>query len=106
MPRVNFNILTTEEIIAPVPTKLIRIVGFWYELAHDWADGDIFAFVPTSDEGYTNKDFLFPKTMSGVAAMNLTGINKYVTLGIDRGLTGYISGGGKTVRGTVIFELI
>lgn len=106
MPHTNFNISATEEIIAPVPNKLIKIMGFWYELAHDWIDGTLFAFVPTKDEGYSIKDFLFPKTTSGVVAMNLTGINKHVTLGMNKGLTGYISVSGKVVRGTIIFELV
>lgn len=101
MPVKNFSITATTDLITPSSEKIIRIIGFWFELSHDWINGDIFAFrEKEKTENY------FPKSTSGLAAMNLVNIGQEAQLPKGKTLEGYLSSSGKRVQGTILYELL
>lgn len=101
MPVHNFSISATADLVTPPSGKSIQIVAFWFELANDWTAGNIFALRDKS-----KGESLFPKTVKGLAAMNLVGCSRLVTLSPDGILEGYISAGAKTVRGTIVYKIL
>lgn len=100
MPTTNFSKTSTDTIITGKTGKHIKILGFWFELSADatmvsfrWTVG------PQKDEDH------FPRTTTGLSAMNLVGIGHKFLGAEGAGLNIYIDGT-VTVRGTIIYELI
>ena len=99
----SFAITTTTILITPPAGKSIRVLAFYYELANDWTAGDIFSF----RHGEISTDDYYPKTTAGAIGMVFTHESaKKNTLPPNEQLVGYISAGGKTVRGTITYVIV
>lgn len=96
MPVVNFNVTATG-IVIPVPARAgrqIRITGIWFEVS---ANVNLVSF----RFGAGGAD-MFPKTLRGLAVMNLVG-NKVIG-GVNLPLVIFINGACR-VRGTIIYRI-
>jgi hypothetical protein len=89
------------ELLKPPENKSIQLLGFWVELESEWELPNYFSF----RFGNSDKD-LFKKSSSGIAAINLTGMEKYTTLPPNVPLNAYISGGTKRVHITLVYKIV
>lgn len=103
MPIKNFSLSASTELIPAGPhdslitRRHIKILAFWFELSAN-------ATLVSLRFGDTGED-MFPKTLKGLAALNLIGCGQNILSPKDTNLYLYINGT-VTVRGTIVYKYV
>jgi hypothetical protein len=98
---ISKTITETTTLVEAVPEYSIELQGFWMELEPTWDSSNYFSFRYGNDM----QDH-FRKSTSGVAAINLHGMDIECRIPVEEELIGFISGGSKEVRVTVVYSLV